>query len=720
MKPISEMDKDFAKLGLRRDYLVQKRLKNLSTTMKLFSLLVAFMLLIMMAPLSHGYMVFADDEATTELIKSEGSALSEGSAISEEPENSGESAIAVDPSKTEDPTVSEESTVYEDPTAVFSPEGARGSDGSISGFLWVDGNGMLPTDWDGRYNGTEELLAFMTVYLYAANDLKTPLATTETGINGTYEFAGLPSGSYILGLISSFVSGNEYLLPFLETAENSFAIDWSSNPLMAYTKPITLTSGQVVEDINAGMRRPMGIMPLADSTFSQIWTAGGSPGAEVTLDGRVWYAIKRTTVNNTNVVLLMHKGEFTTTAFGSSTNYNGSTLQSKMTDLYTTNRFPTINTMAVVPQLGTLSLLTAKTEPTSVKANTTSQTTDIFFALSYADLLEYNGNKISPLRAQLKTYQAQYWSRTPASGANLWGIYPKADTFDAGLNPNGNVVGMVPAVWVSVSTTPPVTPIVTLYTIDTDGNPIGTPSFTTHTTNGGIFTMAPSQAPVIEGFEYYQWKNGVSGALQPYNLMIYLTGITTNIDIYLIYKKEPVADVTLSKTIAGDFADKTKTFTFWVYFKDADDNELAQDTSFDYEGGVLMGSGATPPSDDTLTLDSDGKAPITLGHGQKITIKDIPVGLKINIVEDADGNYAVSYTDSDDNSNTSIDDYYTDFVILGEGDRSFDFYNTRVSVPPTGIEDEPWTFAAGLFPLAFFALVGWMLIKYRQGRKWAN
>ena len=600
------------------------------------------------------------------------------------------------------------------PLPVSSLEIEQSSTGSISGFLWVDGNGMLSTDWNGLYDGSERPLAGFTVYLYSEDNLKAPLASTKTSAVGTYLFDELPSGNYVLGLFSAIIAGYEYLLPLIETKENKFAINWSSNPLGSYTKPVSLTDGESVQNMNAGMRLPAGIKPLADSSFSQVWTAGGSPGSEVTLDGRVWYALKRTTVNNTNVVLLMHKGEYVATTFGSSINYNGSTLQGKMTDLYTTNRFPTINSMAVLSNLGSSSV------PTGVKANTTNQTTDVFFALSYDDYREFNNNKISPLRSQLKTYIQQYWSRSHNFAQNMWGIYPKADTFDGGLHFSGTA-GMVPAVWVSVASTPINTPEVTLFTVDTENSPIGTPSFTTHTPAGGMFIlMTPAQAPVVPGYKYIHWKNGINGTPQPYNLMIYLTGITSSIEVFLVYEKEQQANVTLSKTVSGDSADMTKTFMFWLFFRDANNVKLPQGTSFDFESGVIIGSGATPIPDDALILDSDGKATIELGHGQKITMEDIPVGVKINIVEIPEGNYEVSYVDSGNSNNVSIDENYTDFQALGSGDRSFDFLNTRESVPPGGIESESWAWTAGLIALSVFILFDWMLITYRRKMKWAR
>ena len=155
---------------------------------------------------------------------------------------------------------------------------------SISGFLWIDGNGFSPTDWNGFYDTGESPLSGYTVSLYTSTDLTTPLSQTQTKINGKYIFENLESGSYVLGLASSTVKSTEYLLPMAMTSQNKFAIDWSSDPLMAYTGIITLVDEQDVEGIDAGMRLPMGVVPtsghfdilLDNPGTGEGWTSSGN------------------------------------------------------------------------------------------------------------------------------------------------------------------------------------------------------------------------------------------------------------------------------------------------------------------------------------------------------------------------------------------------------------------------------------------------------------
>ena len=141
---------------------------------------------------------------------------------------------------------------------------------SLSGFLWVDGNGMNPTDWDGLYNGEEKPLSGFPVFLYAADDLTAPLDTTATKSNGTYIFDDLQPGNYVVGLEDGYAGSVQYLTPMAVTSESVFEVNWDLSDAdppyttRAYTAPITLGENEDVENINAGMRLPMGVRPTAD------------------------------------------------------------------------------------------------------------------------------------------------------------------------------------------------------------------------------------------------------------------------------------------------------------------------------------------------------------------------------------------------------------------------------------------------------------------------
>jgi len=165
-----------------------------------------------------------------------------------------------------------------------NPSSSQKGTGSISGFLWVD------TDWDGYHGSGELSLSGYPVYLYLADDLSKqdrpqPVAQTKTAKNGTYTFNDLEPGTYVAGLISSFIGGKEYLLPMAMTGDNKFGPDWGSSPIMAFTDNLTVTAGGSVENVNAGMRLPMGIMQtnniIPDEIIDLSTTTSGTAGYTV-------------------------------------------------------------------------------------------------------------------------------------------------------------------------------------------------------------------------------------------------------------------------------------------------------------------------------------------------------------------------------------------------------------------------------------------------------
>lgn len=91
---------------------------------------------------------------------------------------------------------------------------------------------------------------------------------------------------------------------------------------------------------------------------------------------------------------------------------------------------------------------------------------------------------------------------------------------------------------------------------------------------------------------------------------------------------------------------KTKKFEFVINLKDKDGKPVGTlfDKSFEYKGSVIGGTGAEPPKDGSITF-KKGEARISLSHGQKITIKDLPYGSAYTVKEvkeDADP-YKVTY-----------------------------------------------------------------------------
>ena len=146
--------------------------------------------------------------------------------------------------------------------------------------------------------------------------------------------------------------------------------------------------------------------------------------------------------------------------------------------------------------------------------------------------------------------------------------------------------------------------------------------------------------------------------------------------------------LTVSKTVAGMYGNKTKEFAFWVYFTDSTGGGFSSD-AFSYE---KTGEGLGAPETGALELEPEGsgvKAGFTLKHGQSIEIQGIAPYHKIRIEEE---DYRPFYE-------TSFEDLkhpgeFFDYRDTGNGggnmldmfeDRAFRFINERVEIVQTGI-----------------------------------
>lgn len=87
-------------------------------------------------------------------------------------------------------------------------------------------------------------------------------------------------------------------------------------------------------------------------------------------------------------------------------------------------------------------------------------------------------------------------------------------------------------------------------------------------------------------------------------------------------------DLMLSKTVAGDGADKKKEFRFELTMKTKDNEALQGSFSLDSGEGKGTKTG-------TVYFDEDGKATISLKHGESAYITGLPEGAKFNVDETA-------------------------------------------------------------------------------------
>jgi len=287
----------------------------------------------------------------------------------------------------------------------------------------------------------------------------------------------------------------------------------------------------------------------------------------------------------------------------------------------------------------------------------------------------------------LKNHFIRFYLRTAATAENLYGVLPAADGLEAGLHYlSDKDIRDVPAVWVSTS----VSYNVTVHYIDTDGVPIGSPVSATYPVPyDGDFALDPALIPNIPGYEYIQWKKGASGTTQDGSVPVTAQNVKADMDIYLIYGEAAETTLTVTKTVEGPYADKTREFGFTVWFYD---DALGQTASLATGGtyDFYMGGNSSSIPDGFLTAGAGGELEFDLAHGQSITIDGVPPGGYIQVIEAPDFNYSVALVDSEtplvteEGNDTADTSEHTGLREMSDG-RAFHFINTRESVVETGV-----------------------------------
>ncbi|MCL2670926.1 MAG: hypothetical protein FWF10_02690 [Clostridiales bacterium] len=432
-----------------------------------------------------------------------------------------------------------------DPETDFSPAPTTETDtpadtpeptaetGSISGFLWAD--------------TSDQPLADYTVQLYAADDLETPLDSTASDKYGAYIFENLTPDTYVLSLAAE----DDLELPSEITKQNKFAVDpLRGDPDIAYTEMIGLGEGQDATGINAVLQS--GFAPAAAITFANLKNA--KVNDTVSIDGFTWVVVKTQTVGTapnaiTCVYLIMRGYVYSNLEFGTAsttTNYDTSLIRGRMKKVLDDKVLPTIQSIAVKPNLGNHTVATSPIAAGgSVVVMAGTQTQDILFAPSHKDMLDWVGGSTTipsghPLHSS-GSFPRRFYGRTAASGGNVWGVNVSANSLDGGIHYLAMYAADIPAVWVNANA---IDRNVNVYYMDTLGNPIGpTPNPATYTvTIGSAFSLTSQQIPGITEYSYVHWKKGVSGAQQSIANLPSLTKeeVTAGTDIYLVYEHDTV------------------------------------------------------------------------------------------------------------------------------------------------------------------------------------
>ena len=171
---------------------------------------------------------------------------------------------------------------YTDPngcTAFFEQtvmEGVCAEQTAIGDFVWLEENR------DGIQDPSEVGIPNLQVFLYASNNLTTPIASTLTDFSGKYLFNPLPAGEYVIGFAQP---GRNFTATTANNSPND-EIDSDINPTTLQTPPQLIANGDEVLTLDAGFIEfectvsvPSGIERICLGTSLQL---GASIGGDVT------------------------------------------------------------------------------------------------------------------------------------------------------------------------------------------------------------------------------------------------------------------------------------------------------------------------------------------------------------------------------------------------------------------------------------------------------
>ena len=218
--------------------------------------------------------------------------------------------------------------------------------------------------------------------------------------------------------------------------------------------------------------------------------------------------------------------------------------------------------------------------------------------------------------------------------------------------------------------------------VDINGNPI--PGKSDNFSIVKAHEPYTNSIPVIDGYSILGYYIG-----DPYT-GTYIAGNTVEVEsledditIYYVYRLRQKTSLQISKLVTGDYANRNKEFTFKVVIKDSDGSWLTPGITFEYIGETLPDITTQAPDNGTVTIGNEGEFEISLKHGQSIVIDSITEDYTIQIIEDEDIRYLVTYEDNILGTGSSRD---TGEWEMTDSYRSVIFINERRYVPETGLD----------------------------------
>jgi hypothetical protein len=197
------------------------------------------------------------------------------------------------------------------------------------------------------------------------------------------------------------------------------------------TRNIAIGDSDIPEALQTIPRYDTGIPGLNGST---------KEGDTVSIDGYKWYVSSIKVIGGNTYAMLVCK---TIMAYGvvfndpRDSSYDRSKLQAKMTELY--NRMNQMKKIAVLANLGNNSP-SYITQPTTTMADT--KVIDVFFALTYRDVLELGDQAY-------KYGTSQYWTRSAITWESAYEVNCDGDIIGLAVT-NATGIGAVPGVWVRI------------------------------------------------------------------------------------------------------------------------------------------------------------------------------------------------------------------------------------------------------------------------------
>ena len=169
--------------------------------------------------------------------------------------------------------------------------------------------------------------------------------------------------------------------------------------------------------------------------------------------------------------------------------------------------------------------------------------------------------------------------------------------------------------------------------------------------------------------------------------------------------------LTLSKEVTGEAGNKKETFTFEITLNDEMNKPV--NGTFQYQGGVKPGfenQGVTAPKNGWLEF-KNGKATVSLSHGQQITVLDLPDKSAYTIQETGADTYITTYNNKQGPAAGTLDSGENTHVT-----ETVHVVNNKEFAPDTGLKDANGKGIAAALAVALsgaLLLAGEILLKKR-------